>query len=54
MGLGYVHTRRLGLPAVCGGKVAVTDMSITDIVVENCAICRNHIMDLCAYIFTLS
>jgi len=21
----------------------------TDIVVDNCAICRNHIMDLCAY-----
>ena len=23
------------------------DIFITDIVVDNCAICRNHIMDLC-------
>lgn len=24
-----------------------------DIVVDNCAICRNHIMDLCELVFTL-
>ncbi|KAJ2914566.1 hypothetical protein MD484_g5836, partial [Candolleomyces efflorescens] len=24
-----------------------SDLSLTDIVVDNCAICRNHIMDLC-------
>eukprot|EP01122_Echinamoeba_exundans_P007674 TRINITY_DN240_c0_g1_i2.p3 TRINITY_DN240_c0_g1~~TRINITY_DN240_c0_g1_i2.p3 ORF type:complete len:120 (-),score=22.94 TRINITY_DN240_c0_g1_i2:345-659(-) len=25
-----------------------------DIVVDNCAICRNHIMDLCAYLSTIA
>jgi len=33
MGMGYVIVKRYSL--------------ILDIVVDNCAICRNHIMDLC-------
>ena len=45
VGLGYVNILR---------AVAKFLMSALDIVVDNCAICRNHIMDLCAYIFTLS
>ena len=33
----------------CGAYTAGSDLCcvLTDIVVDNCAICRNHIMDLC-------
>ena len=42
VGMGWAFRRLL---QVC----ADLRQTITDIVVDNCAICRNHIMDLCSY-----
>lgn len=47
--------RRVGRPLRCGHGVRCTSQRrftnalSADIVVDNCAICRNHIMDLCTF-----
>lgn len=43
LGLGCVLVR-----ALKQARKSMTESIETDIVVDNCAICRNHIMDLCA------
>jgi hypothetical protein len=39
MGMGYVSLQGQDLSLM------------SDIVIDNCAICRNHIMDLCTFIY---
>ncbi len=41
--VGFIHGKR-------PGQLTLTSLSLSpDIVVDNCAICRNHIMDLCGF-----
>jgi hypothetical protein len=45
VGVGFVASRS---SLVFGLAILTIFPVFTDIVVESCAICRNHIMDLCA------